>query len=365
MAPGWISREQSQSWDFGINGESTFSGVVDTLADNGIAVIIAGYRGRGTVNDTPAQGMVYRDAWSNGSYISPIFYAIDVLNLLSGLKTLANVQWQQWLLPAEPAPRFDFDKVSLWGHSQGGDVGLTALAVVGHNPRFKQRVYTASLWAGNIPDRFTQADTFGPMATTTQAFLSGDGTWTGSARGRNGEINPDFVFAWPSDWIGTVDPQSPQWTWQAEQWSVGSVAQSRRDKYREMYSALNRYVKDLQDVDFAEEKDAAGHTVFLHDPRVAEMMPQLGGYFFDHYIEAPLALHISDRDYYSFPAWNHDLARRINATGGQARVYIYRGNTHSLRHSKHDWFSPEGTVDGAPLATERDRQLFIDGALAP
>ncbi|KAA1189133.1 alpha/beta hydrolase [Pseudohalioglobus sediminis] len=356
IAPGWISREQAPGWDFGIGSEATFNAVIDAFVARRYAVITVGYRGRGTVDNVPAQGMAFRDAWGNGSYISPIFYAIDVLNLLAGLGSLDAAPWQAMLAPGEARPRFDLSRVNLWGHSQGGDVALTALAVSGRNPQFPQRVAAASIWAGNIPDRFIQADTFGPMASTPQAFMSGDGTWTGSAIGRQGEVNPDFVFAWPADWISSLDRRD--WTWQTQQWSTPSVADARLAKYREMYAALNRYVADMDDLAFSLYQDDNGRTRIRHAPEVAAIMPTLGGYHHARFIDTPLALHTSDRDYYSLPRWNHDLAGRIGEHGGQARVYIYPGNTHSLGRSEHPWFSPAGTVAGAPVAIARDLALF-------
>ncbi len=358
LAPGWISRKQAVDWDFGLDGKSTYSSIIDDFVAAGYAVITVGYRGRGTVEGIRAQGMAYRDAWGNGSYVSPLFYAIDTLNLLAGLDSLANVRWKQWLPMAGIKPVFNLERVSLWGHSQGGDVGLTALAIAGRNPGFPQPIFAASIWSGNIADRFAQVDTFEAMATTTQAFMSGDGSWTGTAKGRDGTINPDFVFPWPADWIGTLDTGSDEWTWQADQWSTASVFDARQRKYREMYNAFNRYVANLSDADFTIRRDDNGSTLIQHPPRVSKAIPTLGGWHYANYVDAPLSLHISDRDYYSLPAWNHDLARRINQSGGKARVYVYAGNTHSLRVSKYGWFSPPGTEPGAPLATARDTQLF-------
>lgn len=358
LAPGWISRKQAVDWDFGLDGKSTYSPVVDNFVEAGYAVMTVGYRGRGSVRSVRAQGMVFRDAWGNGSYVSPLFYAIDTLNLLAGIKTLENIAWKQWLPMAGSRPKFNLDKVSLWGHSQGGDVSLTALAVAGDNTSFPQQVYAASIWSGNIADRFSQVGTFEAMATTTQAFMSGDGTWTGSAIGRNGETNPDFIFPWPADWIGSLDPDSEDWTWQAEQWSTPTVLAARQRKYREMYDAFNRYVADLADADFDIARNEQGKTIVSHPAAVAELVPRLGGYHYAQHITAPLSLHISDRDYYSLPAWNHDLAKRINGSGGSARVYLYPGNTHSLKISQYGWFSPEDTEAGAPVATARDIQLF-------
>ena len=364
LAPGWISRKQAVDWNFGLDGKSTYSPVIDSFVEAGFAVITVGYRGRGTIRGNRAQGMAYRDAWGNGSYVSPLFYAIDTLNLLAGLESLAKIQWKQWLPMTEGKPKFDLNKVSLWGHSQGGDVALTALAVVGKNVSFAQPVYAASIWSGNIADRFTQIDTFETMATTTEAFMSGDGTWTGSSTGRNGEINPDFVFPWPADWIGTLDTASDDWTWQAGQWSTSSVFEARKRTYREMYKTFNQYVSNLGDSDFNIFRNEQGKTIVEHPTSVAQVVPKLGGFHSADYISAPLSLHISDRDYYSQPAWNQDLAERINRSGGTARVYIYPGNTHNLKVSEYEWFSPTGTEAGAPLATARNIELFSNASFS-
>lgn len=361
LAPGWVSREEALDWNFGGTDDSLQSQVVSSLVEQDFAVITVGYRGRGTINGVRSEGMAFRDAWGNGSYLSPMFYAMDVLNLIAGLHGLEDLDWADWL--PGPRPHFDLERVSLWGHSQGGDVAITALAVIGDNPRFPQKLHSASIWSGNIPDRFTQADTFGAMASTLQAFMSGDGTWTGTAIGRDGAVNPDFIYPWPSDWIGTVDTQSPQWTGQADTWSVPTVAEARRVKYDEMYTALNRYAADIEAAEFEISKDELGATVILHDARVAHVMPRIGGYHYAKWIRTPLALHISDRDYYSMPAWNNDLAARINGGGGSARVYLYPGTTHSLGVSKHPWFSPPGTESGVPVALRRDLELYSTGRL--
>lgn len=361
LAPGWISRQEATDWDFGLTGESTSATLINALVAEGFAVITAGYRGRGNVNGQRADGMAFRDAWGNGSYVSPIFYALDVLHLIEALPSLTNLDWGRWLTTLHSTPNFNLNNVSLWGHSQGGDVVLTALAVLGDNPNVSQDIHAASIWSGNIPSRFTQADTFGAMANSTQAFLAGDGTWTGSAQGKNGVTNPDFVFPWPAPVIPTLNTRAKNWDDLVARWSTPTVAKARENKYREMYAALNRYVGDLSSADFEITQDDQGKTRVIHDATVARVMPALGGFNFAKHIAAPLALHISDRDYYSLPSWNTDLAKRINAAGGNARVFFYPGNTHSLTVSKHRWFSPRGSTAGALQATRRDAALFRAG----
>jgi hypothetical protein len=363
FAPGWIPREDSPEWDFGLTPGSFSHRTIEDFKRNGFAVITAGYRGRGTVNGVQAQGIEFRDAWGNGSYLSPIFYSIDLLNLISGVALLDQLEWQKFLQDTAPRPKFDLQRISLLGHSQGGDVALNTLAVLGNNPGYPHKLVGASIWSGNIPDRFTQANTFGPMGSTLQAFMSGDGSWTGSAVGGDGTVNPDFVFPWPADWIGTLDTHSSEWSWQAETWATPTVADALQRKYSEMYATLNRYVDDVDNLKFTLFQDEHGSTRIGHSAPVAELIPKIGGFNYHKYVKTPLLLHISDRDYYSIPAWNTDLAARINADGGFAQVYTYAGNTHSLQASKHRWFSPAGTVDGAPMAVQRDTNLFLGNKL--
>jgi pimeloyl-ACP methyl ester carboxylesterase len=358
FAPGWVSTADAPGWDFAYSTSSNYAERINAYTREGFAVLVPGYRGRGTLDGVAAEGIEFDHAWGNGSYLSPIFYTLDVLNAIEGLATLDSLEWGQWLTAGQPRPKFDLERVSLAAHSQGGDVALTALAALGDNPNFRQPLLAASIWAGNIPDRFTQADTFGPMGSSLQAFMSGDGSWTGSARGSDGSTNPEFVFPWPADWIGTTDPRSPEWSWQAEVWNIPTVKEAREKKYREMYSALNQYVANMAEVEFVSSTSPDGRSIIKHAPEVERIMPTIGGFNYPAYIRTPLLLQISDRDYYSMPAWNEDLAQRINDTGGSARVYIYPGTTHSLRVSEHGWFSPEGTHDGAALAIARELALF-------
>ena len=131
-----------------------------------------------------------------------------------------------------------------------------------------------------------------------------------------------------------------------------------------MYKTFNQYVSNLGDSDFNIFRNEQGKTIVEHPTSVAQVVPKLGGFHSADYISAPLSLHISDRDYYSQPAWNQDLAERINRSGGTARVYIYPGNTHNLKVSEYDWFSPTGTEAGAPLATARNIELFSNASFS-
>jgi hypothetical protein len=52
------------------------------------------------------------------------------------------------------------------------------------------------------------------------------------------------------------------------------------------------------------------------------------------------------------------LAKRIAQRGGNAKAFIYNGNTHGLKRSQYSWFSPDGTADGFTQALARDILLF-------
>lgn len=358
FAHGWVGEKNAPSYNFGYDTKSFTGKIIDAYVDAGFAVITPGHRGHGTVAGIPAAGLDFIQRWDNSSYLSPSFYSIDLLNLLEGIGHLNDTDWQQWNMPSKQIPKLNVKDISLSAHSQGGDVALTALAISGEGSSIKNTFKAASIWAGNIPDRFTQLETFGPMAKSLQSFMSGDGTWTGTATGIDGSINPNFIFAWPADWIGTVDTQSSDWSWQAETWSAPTVEEVVRERYNTMYATLNNFVKDVDGANVKMRTDAAGKIHIDHPDKIRQKMRAIGGFFATDFLSEPLALHTSDRDYYSIPGWNEDLAARINSAGGKATAYIYHGNTHSLVRSQHPWFSPPGTIDGFPTAIKRDLVLF-------
>jgi pimeloyl-ACP methyl ester carboxylesterase len=358
FAHGWIGQKAAANYDFGYNTTSLYGDLINRYVAAGFVVLAPGFRGHGTVDGIAAAGMEWMQAWDNGSYLMPSFYAVDVLNLLEGLAAFNTDEWKHRGYDHALLPRLDLDSVNLLAHSQGGDVALTVLAVAGEGSNLAQAVHAASIWSGNIPDRFTQANTFGPMGSTLEAFMSGDGSWTGSATGRDGSTNPNFVFPWPSDWINTLDTQSTEWTWQAQQWSTPTVAQALEDKYSEMYDTLNTCVDDIQTARPQTSIDSSGKISYIHPREIAVAMKKIGGYAATPWLKEPLFLHTSDRDYYSLPEWNRELVNSINEEGGSARHFVYRHNTHSLKASEYDWFSPPGTPDGLPTAVNRDIEFF-------
>jgi len=358
FAHGWAGKDRAPDYDFAYDKSSNYGEIIDFFVDAGFVVVTPGYRGHGTVHGKPAQGIEFMYSWDNGSYLMPGFYSIDVLNLMAGLHHFNEQPWQDWGFKGDRKPTLDLERLHLLAHSQGGDVALGVLAASGENASSSLSIHSASIWSGNIPDRFTQAETFGPMGSSLQAFMSGDGSWTGSAIGNKGEINPNFVFPWPSDYIATVDRTSPLWSWQEKAWSAPTVEAAIRQKYREMYSTINQHVENISAVDFTISHDKTGKLTISHPKLIEQTMLAIGGFNASQWLSEPLSLHFSDRDYYSLPDWNGDLAKRINAQGGTAYTFIYPGNTHSLKKSKHPWFSPAETKTGHPYALQRDLLLF-------
>ena len=357
FAHGWEGIEAAPGFDFGYKAESLYSRYIDAFVDSGFLVLTPGFRGHGTVDGVAAEGIEFLRTWDNGSYISPVFYAIDVLNLIDGIQTLDTVNWDEWGYRERETPRANTNIIHINGHSQGGDAALIALAVSGEGSALNNSASSGSIWSGCFGARFDQVHIYGPMASTLQAFMSGDGTWTDSAIGLYGSVNPSFVFAWPPDWIGTLDTKSPAWTWQADNWKLKTVADSLEAKFTQMYEAVNQNVAEINDATFELTRNDDGYIEIRHDPRITTAMADIGAYNAEQYLLEPLLLHHSDQDYYSIPAWNTDLSKKVNAIGGYALDLTYPGNTHSLLVSKHEWFSPRGTTEGFLGMLRRDLEL--------
>ena len=357
---GWVGIDAAPGYNFSYSTDSSSAEVIDQFVDAGYLVLSPALRGHGTVNNVPADGIEFLQAWDNASYISPMFYAIDVLNLMESIDDLEQLEWNVPGLTNQPAISINKKQLHVMGHSQGADAALAVLAISGEGSNITNTASSGSLWSGCFGTRFEQASMYGPMSTTLEAFMSGDGSWTGSATGKDGSVNPNFIFAWPSDWIGTVDTGSKEWTWQAQSWSTDSVKQAFQNKYSEMYDAVNRGVVDISDADFSISEDAAGKAMVHHDPAIALAMNKIGGSAYTEFLTEPLLLHHSDQDYYSIPRWNADLASRINQAGGQSWDFTYKGNTHSLGVSQHAWFNRGDVTAGLNIMVERDK-LLIEG----
>jgi len=350
FAHGWVGAKAAPDYDFACSAQSSYGALVAAYLDAGFVVLVPGFRGHGTTNGRRADGQEWMIAFDNGSYLSPAFYTIDLLNLIAGVDTLPATVMQGAPLPVNT------DRIYLAGHSQGGDVVLMALAATGENALSGLQVAGASIWAGTFVDRFTQLATYPGMESTPQSFLAGDGTWTGTAVGRDGSVNPDFIFGYPPDWIGS--PHRDDWDWQKEYWGAETVEEVMRVKLTEMYDTLNTRVGDVSSASFVINRGAAGQLEVIHDPRVSKGMARIGGFTYPQFLSEPLNLHTSDRDFYSFPEWNEQLCTAVNAGGGQCRAHIYTGNTHALMLSEHGWFSPLGSLPGFDMMVERDLALF-------
>ena len=203
---------------------------------------------------------------------------------------------------------------------------------------------------------------YGPMKSTAQAFLAGDNSWTGGSIGKDGSINPNFVFGFPPDWIVHQDNQDNQWTWQQKSWSLNSVEEALIVKFDQMYQTVNTYVEDINDASYQIETLSTGKIIVKHDKQLQAQMTALDAFSFPHYLLEPIALHHSNQDYYSPSHWNKKLAEQISLHGGQVFDYEYKYTTHNLTPSKYLWFSPKGTESGITRMMKRTIALFGQSA---
>lgn len=340
---GYIGAEKASDYSIGCNPENLYySELTDVFARAGFAVLSPGYRGHGTVKGIPAEGLNYLEAFDQGAGISTQFYAIDALNFAAGLTAIDGA--------AFPNQSFDLDmsRYFLLGHSQGGDAGLTFLAAVGEGTQDHLRPTQSALWSGTFLPRLRALEEMMPLALTAESFLSSDGTWTGTAIGKDGSLNPNFIFGFPPDWIETPNPEN--WSWQKETWSEESVASAVESETRKMYQELRDHVSDLADIKLElVQGDAA---TLKHDTKTEQSFSKIGGFNFAPFLTEAIELHVPDKDHYSQLSWNKDLCDRINNAGGECNLIIYPDNNHSLRASPYEWFSPKGTPDGYPIMIE-------------
>lgn len=354
---GWVGEAKAPSYNFNYDTSSQYAEIIDELVKKGFIVLTPGLRGHGTVNKKAADGIEYLSTWDNGSYINPIYYGIDVLNLLDSVDSISTIDWSGISENITPV-KVNTQYINIFGHSQGGDAILTALAVSGEGSKVRIPLNSGAIWAGCFLPRIEQAKLYGPMGSSTQAFLAGDNTWTGTATGKDGSINPNFVFGFPPDWIGSPDNKNNQWTWQQKTWPLASVEDSLIVKFDQMYQTINKYVDDTNDASYQVEQSANGKVTIKHDKKLQKSISALDAYSLPQYLLEPIALHHSDQDYYSPSKWNEDLAKTILTSGGQVFDYEYKHTTHSLTPSKHLWFSPKGTESGVASMMERTISLF-------
>ena len=79
---------------------------------------------------------------------------------------------------------------------------------------------------------------------------------------------------------------------------------------------------------------------------------------YPQYLQEPLVLHHSDRDYYSPSKWNQALVEAVINSGGSAINFEYPGNTHSLTISQHKWFSEDYDQAGLEQMITHDINWF-------
>ena len=341
---GFIGQEKAPNYSIGCNPSNLYySELTDAFARAGYAVLSPGYRGHATVNGVSAEGLEYLDAFDNGVGIMPQFYAIDALNFVSGLKDIDSSSFLKNSL------KFDMSRYFLLGHSQGGDAGLTLLAAVGEGINDHLAPVQSALWSGAFLPRLRALKEVMSVTSTPESFLAGDLTWTGTAVGQNGRVNPNFIFGFPPDWIES--PQPKNWSWQKENWSEKSVASATQKAAREMYRGLRKHVINLSDIKL-EIENINGQDEIIHDAKVERQFSQIGGYNFANYLTEPVELHVPDKDHHSQLGWNQDLCARINNAAGNCNLVVYPDNNHSLRASPYEWFSPKGTQDGYPILIE-------------
>ena len=345
---GWVGAANAPNWRFGCNKKYVYEPVIEAFANAGFVVLTPGYRGHGTVAGKVADGIEYLQRWDNGSYVIPNFYAVDVLNLISGVERTGHVL----NLAGESIP-VDPHRFFLKGHSQGGDVAMVILAVAS-GPKKSPSVAAASVWAGTFADRVTQATYYNSMQSSAQAFLDGDGRWSGVARGQSGKINLAFQFGYPPLEINTPDPT--RWTWQSQQWKL-SVSDAYRVAVRKISDALAPKGFSGADYDFSIEDSPSGKIRIRKNAALGRAVAKLDGAV-PAQIGLPLILHFSDHDYYSPPQWNIRLCSELAKRGSQCKAFLYPGNTHELGVSSSTWFSPLGSRPGFDLMLIRDIEFY-------
>ncbi len=307
-AHGWVGEAGAPRFGFFYAANSNSGDVIDRYVKAGYVVVMPGFRGHGQVNGVPAQGLEFIQAYDNGSYLAPQFYAIDLLHALQAVSSLDRIQWPT---PATHSVKIDRDRIYLTGHSQGGDAAFTALAV-SSSPRLQLHFRAASIWAGCIAGRIEQGGFYGPMENSAAALR-----------------DPAYF------------PYMPPW-WKPSDHS-GSIQDGIDERRRQMYQTVRTYVSDQANAS-------------LETNSLVEAMRAVDAVAHPQHIAVPLDLHFSDRDHYSTPSWNAAIVRSIRNAGGTASAYVYPGNGHDFRLIP-GW-SPRGSAPAREVAIARTLARF-------
>ncbi|WP_420641524.1 alpha/beta hydrolase family protein [Candidatus Leptofilum sp.] len=308
FAHGWVGANGAPGYTFNYGANSYYGDMLDAYVKAGYVLLMPGFRGHGTVNGVPADGIEYMHAYDNGSYLSTMFYAIDILNLLGGVDSLNHTDWAAW---GAGDVQIDTSRIYLTAHSQGGDAAFTAFTV-SSSPKLDNHFAAASLWASSIEGRIEQGAFLGPQEWSADA-------WT----------DPAYFPHMPSWW----DPA----------WSTATIEDGLANRKNTMYDTVNTYVADQGDAD-------------PDTNSLVEIMATLDAAKHTQYITAPLDLHYSDMDHYSIPEWNEGIMRKLRMMGGSGNTYLYAGNSHEFRVI--DGWSPAGSIPGRDMAIERTIALF-------
>ena len=342
---GWVGVDDAPNFNFFLDQKGSQAKYIDSFAKQGFVVITPGWRGHGTVNNIPADGIEFMQSWDNASYLSPIFYSFDLLNALEGVASLNS--WPTDI-------KVDLNNVFLSSHSQGGDSALVALAIAGEGSNVKQNIKAASFFAACFLPRLEQGKLYGSMALTPEAFLASNGDWTASKLDKTGKINPDLQFPYPPDWIETTNVKN--WTWQKEVWQLPTVKSAFKYKYDEMYRILS--TQGLTNEFYHLSEDKNGKTQVNHPSYIEDAYAKTSAINYIQWLSEPVILHHSDQDYYSPSRWNEHLEQELIKQKSPVFRYEYKGNTHSLTVSKHKWFSKPDAVAGLNEMIKTDLNLF-------
>ena len=127
-----VSAKTGKDWRPG----DYYRGIPEAYAKEGYLVVTPDYRGHNI-----SEGFEY----TKTSYLASTYYAIDVLNLISVLKEIENV---------------DTNNLFYLGHSMGGDVGLKMLLAT-------NQIKAASIWSGVSASTLEQALYYGKFYDKT------------------------------------------------------------------------------------------------------------------------------------------------------------------------------------------------------